>query len=157
MDGDKNPTNLLQLAKRCQKIEQGLKKIDCSQIVQDWIAERATRRNNGYNRKQAIVNPPATSAAPPANLNLTTLHMACILQPRAQLVAPSNTNTNPPTIATPQLTSKEMDWLKKFNRCFNCKEEGHASKNCTRPSKPYLAVSAALQEVELVEKDLEKE
>ena len=39
----------------------------------------------------------------------------------------------------------------KFGRCFNCKEEEHAARNCTRPSKPYSAVSAALQEVELVE------
>ena len=45
----------------------------------------------------------------------------------------------------------------KFGRCFNCKEEEHAARNCIKLSRLFLAVSAALQKVELVEEDLEKE
>ena len=150
--GEEEPTNLVQLACQCQKIEQALKEANCSKLVQDRIAEQnATRRNNESTR--TIVNTLA-SAAQPANSNLTTLRMACISQPRAQLAAPSNTNTS--TVATPQLTEDEMEKLKKFNRCFNCKEKRHAARNCRRPSKLYLAVSASLQEVELVEEDLGK-
>ena len=154
---DEEPTNLVQLARRCQRIEQVLKELNRSKLVQDRIAKRATRRNNGYNGKQAIVNPPATSAAPPASPNSTTSRMGQISQPRAQLAAPSNTNTNSATLATPRLTSEEMDRLRKFNRCFNCKEKGHVSRNCTKPSKPYSAVSAALQEVTIVEENSESE
>ena len=44
-----------------------------------------------------------------------------------------------------------MEKLKKFNRCFNCKGERHAARNCTRPARPYSSVSASLQEVEQVE------
>ena len=157
--GDEEPTNLVQLARRCQRIEQALKEANCSKLVQDWIVKRATHKNNGYNRKQAIVNPPAgTSAAPPANPNSTTLRMGQISQPRAQLAASFPVrSTSTFTVATPRLTEDEMEKLKKFNRGFNCKEERHALRNCTRPGKPYLAVSASLQEVELVEKDSEKE
>ena len=153
--GEEEQTNLVQLARRCQRIKQALKEANCSKLVQDRIAEQnAARKNNGPTR-QPIVNT-STSAALPANFNPTS-HMARISQPCAQLAAPSttntNTNTNPPTTATPQLTSEEMDWLRKFNRCFNCKEEGHASRGCTRPARPYLAVSAALQKVTVVEEE----
>ena len=121
--------------------------------MHDRIAERATRRNNGYNgsSRQAIVNPPAAGAAPSANSNLT-LRMAQISQPRAQTSIPAaSTQASSVAVTGGQLTEDEMEKLKKFNRCFNCKEEGHAARNCTRPSKPYSAVSAVLQKVELVE------
>ena len=89
MDREEDPTDLLQLAKRCQRIKQGLKKVDRSQLVQDRIAEQsATQRNNRNNGStRTIVNTPA-SAALPANLNATTLRIAQISQPQAQLVAP---------------------------------------------------------------------
>ena len=131
--------------------------MDCSQSIQDQIAERnATRRNNGNNgTTRTIVNTPTNAAPAPANSNSTS-RMAQILQPCAQLAAlpvvpirTPNTITNLPAI--PRLTTKEMERLMKFGRCFNCKEEGHISRNCMRSSKPYLSVSAALQEVELVE------
>ena len=145
----------MQLARRCQKIKQALKETNRSKLVQDRIAEQnATRRNNGYNGKQAIANPLAASAAlQTTNSNSTTSRMGQISQPCVQLAAPPVrvTSTNTSTVATPQLTEDEIDRLRKFNRCFNCKEEGHTSRNCTRPSKPYSAVSAALQEVKLVE------
>ena len=153
----------MQLACQCQRIEQALKEANCSKMVQDRIAERATRRNNGNNgsNRQPIVNSPAAAPAS-ANSNSTSTRMARISQPRAQLAAPpiapvrsttTNTMTNSP--ATPRLSTEEMDRLMKFGRCFNCKEEGHAARNCTKPSKPYSAVSAALQEV--VEEESEKE
>ena len=53
-------------------------------------------------------------------------------------------------VTSRRLTKDEMEKLKKFNRYFNCKTEGHAARNCTRLTKPYSAVSAALQEVTLV-------
>ena len=157
VDGEEDPTNLLQLAKRCQRIEQRLKKVDWSQLVQDRIAERsATRRNNGSNR-QPIVNAPAAAPAP-ANSNSTSTRMAQIFQPCAQLAAPPVRATNPTTnSATPRLTPKETDQLMKFGRCFNCKGEGHVARGCTRPAWPYSAVSAKLQEVTVVEEDLGKE
>ena len=33
--GDEKPTNLVQLARRCQRIEQALKEANCSKLVQD--------------------------------------------------------------------------------------------------------------------------
>ena len=161
--GKEEPTNLVQLACQCRRIEQALKEANCSKVVQDRIAERnATRRNNGNNAtRQPIVNSPAAlHAAPvPANSNLTSTRIAQILQPWAQLAAlpvratnPANTNS-----ATSRLTTKETDRLMKFGRCFNCKEEGHAARGCTRPARPYSAVSAELQEVTVVEEDSGKE
>ena len=94
------------------------------------------------------MNSPATSAAQPANPNSTS-RIAQISQPRVQANAPAASTSMATTSG--QLTEDEIEKLKKFNRCFNCKEKGHAARNCTRPSKPYSAVSAALQEVELVE------
>ena len=143
----------MQLARRCQRIEQALKEANRSKVVQDRIAEQnAMRRNNGSTR--TIVNTPA-GAAPPANSNPMSTQMARISQPQAQLAAPSNTNTNTnsATLATPRLTSEEMDRLRKFNQCFNCKKKRHATRNCTKPSRPYSAVSASLQEVTIVEKN----
>ena len=145
----------MQLARQCQKIEQALKEANCSKLVQDWITEQTAKRtNNGYsNGKQTIVNPPVTSAALPANPSLTTSRKSQISQLWAQLVALSSVRSTTTTTssATPWLTTEEKDQLIKFGRCFNCKEEGHTLRNCTRPNKPYLSVSAALQEVELVE------
>ena len=154
----------MQLARRYQQIEQALKEANRSKLVQDRIAKQsANQRNNGSNR-QPIVNSPAISAASPANLNATTSRMARISQPQAQLAAPSlvrttSTTTMTTNSATSRLTTKEIDRLMKFGKCFNCKEERHTSRNCTRPSKLYLSVSAALQEVTLVEdaSDLGKE
>ena len=87
--GEEKPTNLVQLARQYQRIEQALKETNCSKLVQDQIAKHATCRNNGYNRssRQAIINPTAASAAPSANLNLTS-RMAQISQPQAQIAAP---------------------------------------------------------------------
>ena len=74
VDEDKDLINLLQLAKCCQKIKQGLKKVNHSQLVQNRIAERNnTRRNNESTR--TIVNTPAASAAPLANLTAMILHL----------------------------------------------------------------------------------
>ena len=156
--GEEELTNLVQLACQCQRIEQALKEANCSKMVQDRIAERATRRNNGNNgsNRQPIVNSPA-AAPSAANSNSTSTRMAQISQSCAQLAAPpvrtpSTTTTNS---ATPQLSTEEMDRLMKFGRCFNCKEEGHAARNCTKPNRPYSVVSAALQEVTLVEEEEE--
>ena len=153
----------MQLACRCQRIEQALKEANRSKLVQDRIAERnANRRNNGNNgsNRQPIVSSSAIGAAPQtSNSNSTSTRMARISQPRAQLAAPPvrtpSTTTTTTSSAAPRLSTEEMDRLMKFGRCFNCKEEGHAARNCTKPSKPYSAVSAALQEV--VEEESEKE
>ena len=104
----------MQLACQCQKIKQVLKEANCSKLVQDWIAERATHRNNGNNgsNKQPIVNSLAIGAAPQlSNSNSMTARMAQIAQPRAQLAAPSvrifsATTTN---AGTPRLSTKEID------------------------------------------------
>lgn len=58
--GEEDPTDLLQLATRCQRIEQGLKKVERSQFVHDRNAERnATRKNAGTaNRNNATSLPP---------------------------------------------------------------------------------------------------
>ena len=151
VDGSEDPTDLLHLAKRCQRIEQALKEANLSKLVQDRIAERnATRRNNGSAR-QSIVNAPTSAAPHVANPNPTTTHMARISQPRAQLTASPLAPVRTPNSATPRLTTEEMDRLRKFGRCFDCMGEGHVSAQCTRASRPYSAVSAALQEVTLVE------
>ena len=130
-----------------------------AQLIQDRNAERTFRRdnkNNGNNAtQQPIVNSPVAVPAS-ANSHSTSTQMARISQPRAQLAAPpgrttsttTSTTTNSP--ATSRLSTEEMDRLMKFGRCFNCKEEGHAARNCTKPNKPYSAISAALQEVTLV-------
>ena len=77
--------------------------------------------------------------------------MAQISQPQVQLAAPSNTNAVP--LAMPWLSSEEIDWLRKFNRCFNCKKKSHVSRHCTKLSRPYSAVSVLLQKVTMVKKD----
>ena len=58
-----------------------------------------------------------------------------------------------------RLTDKEMEQLKKFGRCYNRKQKGHAARRYTQPARLYLTISAQLQEVELVEEanKLEKE
>ena len=97
--GEEEPTNLVQLARCCQRIEQALKEANRSKLVQDWIAEQnATRRNNENNgsNRQPIVNSPAAAPAP-ANSNSMSTQMAQISQPRAQLAAPPVQVTNPTT------------------------------------------------------------
>ena len=92
MDGDEDPTNLLQLAKRCQRIKQELKKMDQSQLMQDQIAKQsATRKNNGNNgsNRQCIVNSLIISAAlQTSNSNATSMRISQISQLHAQLAAP---------------------------------------------------------------------
>lgn len=39
----------------------------------------------------------------------------------------------------------------KFGWCFKCKQKGHMLLDCTQPFQLYLAISALLQEVTLVE------
>ena len=156
--GGAQPTNLLELAQRCQRIENQLKMANRAQLIQDRNAERTSRRdnrNNGNNAtRQPIVNSSAAVQAP-ANSNLTSTRMTRISQPRAQLAAPPVRPTNPANTnsTTSRLTTEETDRLMKFGRCFNCKEEGHAARGCTRPARPYSAVSAELQEVTVVEED----
>ena len=111
------------------------------------------QKNNGSTR--TIVNTPA-SAALPANFNATTLRIAQISQSRAQLAAFLLVRTTSTTIttinlATLWLTTKEIDQLMKFDKCFNYKKEEHTSRNCIRLNKPYSAVRVVLQKLELVE------
>ena len=157
--GEEEPTNLLQLAKRCQRIEQSLKEVNRSKYVQDRNAEReAAQKNNGSKSNRTIVNSPTTSAAPmQANFNLTN-RMARISQPRAQINAPAAAASTPTVTipaayngSRPRLSEDEMEKLKKFDRCFNCKEVGHSARGCMRPNRPYSSVNAALQEVMLLE------
>lgn len=54
------------------------------------------------------------------------------------------------TSSTPQLTKKEIEKLKKFDHCFNCKNKSYIALQCTQTVRFYLAVSAALQEMILV-------
>ena len=148
----------MQLACRCQRIEQALKEANCSKLVQDWIAEQTAKRtNNGYNEssRQPIVNSSVNAAPVPANSNSTS-RMARISQPCVQMSIPAastQASSSLVAVTSGQLTKDEMEKLKKFNRCFNCKGEGHTSRNCTRPVRPFLAVSALLQGVTIMEED----
>ena len=87
--------------------------------------------------------------------------MQQISQLRAQINAPvASTPTFIPATYSglrPRLSEEEIDKLKKFDRCFNCKEVRHLARGCARPNKPYLAVNSQLQEIKLVEDtELEK-
>ena len=159
--GEEHPTDLLELARRCQRIEQQLKSADRTKFVQDRNAERdaarRNNRNNGPGSNKAIVSAPGSSAAPQvANTNPTTSRMARLSQPRAQINTPAaSTRTSMPALTTsgpgPRLSEEEMEKLKKFGRCFNCKQERHPAFRCTQPARPYSSVSALLQEVMPVE------
>ena len=88
--GGVQPTDLLELAQRCQRIENQLKMANRAQLIQDQNAERTSRRDNRNNEnnatQQPIVNSPAAVPAS-ANSNLTSTRMAQISQPGAQLAA----------------------------------------------------------------------
>ena len=76
---EKHSTNLLELAKRCQRIEQQLKSADRTKFVQDQNAEQETARKNNRSRNnelrsnKGIVSASGSNAAPlPPNLNPTS-------------------------------------------------------------------------------------
>ena len=141
-----------------------MKNADRTKFVQDQNAERETARKNNGGRNnrlgsnKAIVSASGSNAAlVQPNLNLIS-RIARLSQLRAQInapAAPMRTSTPASTIdGPPKLTEEEMERLKKFGRCFNCKQEKHAAWHCTQPARPYLAVSALLQEVMPVEDNM---
>ena len=112
------------------------------------------RNNRPVSQNKVIVDSFGSGAAPaPANLNLTPC-MAQMSLLRAQtatfFVVPMLTSiitTVPIPMRAPRLTEKEINRLKKSEKCFNCKNKGHTAAYCTRFRKLYLFVSAALQEM----------
>lgn len=149
--GEDDFTNLNQLIKQYQYIEHVLKNANQSQANH----KRYTMWKEASNQivlASAFSKNPATTAiyvALPANpsLNQTTMQTTHIVQPRAIAAAHS------PSILSfciPLLTDEEKEILKKFGRCFNYKHKSHMVPNCTNPLRPYLAVSALLQELTLL-------
>ena len=120
--GNEDSTDLIKLARHCQRIEHQLKSVDCAQFMEDQNAkQKVTRRNNGLEPNKAIVSALISSAAPvPANLNPTP-RMAYISEPHIQAAAPPRVSTRPttamrPTICaipvglrTSKLTNEEID------------------------------------------------
>ena len=89
-----------------------------------------------------------TSAAPVSS------QFSQVLQPRL----PSTTTITSNLVILPAavislsgFTREKQEKFMKFERCFKCKQEGHMLPDCTQPFRLYLAVSALLQEVTLVE------
>ena len=133
-----------------------MKNADRIKFIQDQNAKREAAqknngsKNNGLRPNKAIVSASGSSAAlVQANLNLTS-RMACLFQPRAQInasVAFMRTSTPAPTTSGLWLSKEEMEKLKKFKKCFNCKQERHPTFRCTQPTRPYLAVNALLQKI----------
>ena len=60
---DSHPTNLLELAKRCQRIEQQLKSADCTKLLQDRNVEQDAARKNGLKPNKAIISVFGSSAS----------------------------------------------------------------------------------------------
>ena len=141
--GEKNPTSLTQLAKRCQRIELSLKKVGQNKLTH----ERYTAWKTGFTATKFTSAAPATisttSAAPASSRFLQ------ILQPR--LPSTTTNMTTPSITSTPGLTEDERTKLIKFSRCFKCKQESHMLLDCTQLFRPYSAINALLQEVTLVE------
>ena len=155
--GEEDPTDLLELAECCQRIKQAVKKVSRNKYMQDQNTKQEAARknngskNNGLGSNKAIISVSGSNAAlAPPNFNLTFC-IARLSQPRAQINAPAasmQTSTPVPTTSGPlRLTKKEMERLKKFGRCFNCKQERHAAWRCMQPARLYLAVSKLLQKV----------
>ena len=68
-----------------------------------------------------------------------------------QTQIPTANQTAPGT--TSQLTEEQIEKLKRFGCCFNCKRDGHIASSCTQPTRLYLAVSAQLQKIMLLDKN----
>ena len=138
-----------------------MKQVSCSKFIQDRNAERDAAkksRNNGSGSNKATISTSASTSASSMQANpLTSLLMARYSQPRALLAVLPFVPTQAPTITIlaastngSWLSKEEMERLKKFDRYYNCKHEGHAAWRCTQPAQSYSAVNAQLQEVELV-------
>lgn len=131
--GEEEPTSVIQLAKRCQRIELSLKKGCRNKIAQERYSARkadptATR---------------TTSAAPASNTQLSRVSQPRIKGTTADSTAPSATNLS-------KLTEDDRAKLVKFGRCFKRKQEGHTLLDCTQPFQPFSTVSTLLHKVTLV-------
>ena len=140
-----------------------MKEANCSKYVQKQNAKRDAVRKNRNNKlepNKTIVSV-LGSNAPSAQANLLiTSRMAQFSQPCASLAAPPAVPIRAPTTtifaaftssAPLKLSKKEIEKLKKFEKCYNCKQKKHAAWRCIQPARLYLAISAQLQEIELVE------
>ena len=150
--GDEDPTDLIQLAKRCQRIKQQLKSVDRAQFVEkQCVKKNAIWRNKKPVFNKAIVNVSVNSAAPmQANWN-PAICVPQNFQPHAQVAAPPagsmrTTIALLAAIKASHLTNKEMNRLKKLGCCYKCTDQRYMAAYCTQQKRLYLSISAALQE-----------
>lgn len=138
---EKDSMDLLQLATHCQKIKQRLKKVDCSQLVQDQISEQnAVQKNNRFVNQNNATSLLLTTSMALVRLNpnfITLLCMAQISQVCVQmavlLALLTRTTTTTILVATSEplrLTKEKIKKLKKFRRCFNCKNKNYMRAAC---------------------------
>ena len=132
----KDPTNLLDLAKPCQRIEFAIKSLEQNKAL---YLRNSVWNNRPISQNKIIVDSSGSSAAPvPTNHNPTP----CIAQMsllRAQAAVPLPVPTwltiaIQPTsraisaaLKTLWLTNKEVSRLKKLRKCYNCKDKGHTA------------------------------
>lgn len=119
-------------------------------------------QNNDSSLNKVIVHLVGSSTAPVQFDTNLTIHIPQTFQPYA--IQP---HINTPLATTPvlllatttilavsgmlQLTKKQIKKLKKFNCYFNCKYKSHMTAICIYLIKLYLAISAQLQEVMLLQ------
>lgn len=135
--GKTDSTDFLELTKCCLHIKQAVKKVSCNKYVQDQnvkqniVWKNNASRNNGFRPNKAIVSASGSNAAfVQANLN-SIFYMARLSQLHIQI----NTLTTfmqinmpaPITSSFLRLIKKEIERLKKFGKCFNCKQEKHVA------------------------------